>query len=510
MEEQTSSTAALTRGAGAALAAALGLAVVHQYLFFGHSFGISHPLFLVLFYGYMLAFGRPVLRPMRALDWLLAGAIALLSLTFVLFNNPVLRALNTLGIPLLVFLQFTLLLSRRRFSYWDRRVLADTLDHLVPQSVRHWPTTVQTISRLAARGENTEPSHQRTQATRIIIGLAVAAPLLIVILSLLSAADGVFHYVLAAVPDWLGSISMNTWFWRIVWAAFMMLLFFTYVWGFRDSAVYDWERTLAAEGELAPVKKAQTRIDPLIAVTVLISISVVYVVYVGVQLSYLFGAWEGILPAGFTYADYARQGFAELMTVSGINLVLLLGTLYLVREEGSGLGQLIRSLLLVIVGCTGVMLSSAFSRLQLYEAAYGYTYARFFAQAFMLYVGALLLLAGLRAILRRLPLGRCFIIVSLVAYIALNYAQMDERIAAGNIERYTKSGKLDENYLLNLSTDATPLLVHFRNMDYPQLRLEEHRNWQALDHQDRSWQSFNWSWHRAAKALNKSYAEPKK
>ncbi|MFS0724561.1 DUF4153 domain-containing protein [Paenibacillus sp. 1P07SE] len=500
MNEQTPLHPSVAKGAAAALAAAAILAIVHQYLFFGHPFGISHPLFVALFYGYMLTFGRPILRPVGALDWLLAGVIALLSLTFVWFHNPVLRALNTLAVPVLVFIQFTLLLSRRRYGYWDARLLADALDHLVPQSIRHWPTAVRTAGRLLTGVREGGGRSGNTQTSRVLIGLIVAAPLLLVILSLLASADGVFHYALASVPDWLGTISMSSWFWRVVWAAMMALLLFTYLWGFRDSAEYDWEQTLRSGEALVPARRARAAIDPVIAVTVLVSVTVVYVLYVGVQLSYLFGAWEGVLPEGLTYADYARQGFAELMAVSGINLALLMGTLLLVRSAEGGVNRVIRVLLLVIVGCTGVMLSSAFSRLQLYEEAYGYTYSRFLAHAFMFYVGALLLIGALRTIVRKLSLGRCFIMVSLVAYIMLNYAQMDARIAAGNIERYQVSGKLDEDYLLGLSTDATPLLVHFRETDYPQLRLEDHARWNHLM-EHRGWQSFNWSYHRAAKAV---------
>lgn len=489
-----------------ALAAAIGLALVHQYLFYGHSFGVSYPLFLLLFYAYMWTFGAPEMRPMKMTDWLLMAVIALLSLTFVLYHNQLLRVLNSLAIPMLVFVQFTLLLSRRMFSHWDIRVVADVLDHLVPQSVRHWPTPLRLLGRLMNGSTGVQGAQQRRQASRVLIGLLVAAPLLAVILSLLSSADGVFHYVLSAFPDWLGQLSVSGWFWRIVWTGGMALLLFTYLWGFRDGVVYDWERAALGEDALKPLRTRTLapKVDPLIATTVLVLVALVYVLYVVVQLSYLFGAWEGVLPQGLTYADYARQGFAELIALSGINLVILLGTLYLVKAGEGAMGRLIRILLLLIVGCTGVMLCSAYSRLQLYEQAYGYTYARFLAHAFMLYIGALLLLAGLRAALRRVPLGRCFIAVSLLAFLALNYAQMDAGIAAGNIERYRENGKLDEAYLLSLSTDATPLLIRFRKSDYPQLRLEDHRRWMALEQPERDWQSYNFSRRRAARELSEA------
>ncbi|WP_116344253.1 DUF4153 domain-containing protein, partial [Enterobacter cloacae] len=53
-------------------------------------------------------------------------------------------------------------------------------------------------------------------------------------------------------------------------------------------------------------------------------------------------------------------------------------------------------LLYILVICSIIILYSAFSRLALYEEAYGFTYLRYLVHAFMLLLAILMVIAGLR------------------------------------------------------------------------------------------------------------------
>ena len=57
--------------------------------------------------------------------------------------------------------------------------------------------------------------------------------------------------------------------------------------------------------------------------TVLIAVSVVYVVYLISQLAYFSGGFSGILPEGYTFAEYARRGFFEMAWICAINLLIM-------------------------------------------------------------------------------------------------------------------------------------------------------------------------------------------
>lgn len=49
----------------------------------------------------------------------------------------------------------------------------------------------------------------------------------------------------------------------------------------------------------------------------------IYVLFIGLQVTYLFSAFTGNIPQDFTYAEYARRGFFELCYISLCNLGIL-------------------------------------------------------------------------------------------------------------------------------------------------------------------------------------------
>lgn len=68
-----------------------------------------------------------------------------------------------------------------------------------------------------------------------------------------------------------------------------------------------------------PPKEGKLVWDGVILVTVLAMIDLVYAAFTYVQISYLFSGAKAALPDGLTYAEYAKNGFNELVTVTVIN-----------------------------------------------------------------------------------------------------------------------------------------------------------------------------------------------
>ena len=69
--------------------------------------------------------------------------------------------------------------------------------------------------------------------------------------------------------------------------------------------------------------------------TALLVLCVVYLLFISMQAKYLFGAFWGALPEGFSYSEYARQGFFELCRVAAINIVILLATKLISGEQSA-------------------------------------------------------------------------------------------------------------------------------------------------------------------------------
>ncbi len=64
------------------------------------------------------------------------------------------------------------------------------------------------------------------------------------------------------------------------------------------------------------------------------SINFLFSIFILVQLTYLFGGESNISRQGFTYAQYARRGFFELIVVVVVSLLILLTTeKYVIKKE---------------------------------------------------------------------------------------------------------------------------------------------------------------------------------
>lgn len=511
------------------LCSALVLAIVHQYLFFDKGVGVSYPLFVVLFYGYMFVFARDRVRAFAWVDLFIASVVLLLSLTFALFDNELFHALNFLTIPGLIILHMAYLIGRKQTQWWQISLIGLAVDHLLPQSVRHWPTIGRTLMK---KGGRKLASKQKVVVTKVFIGLIVSLPILIVVVGLLTSADGIFDQYLSGIPAWLNDLTLTPGLPRVIWIIIASVFFFSYVWGFVQPMEYESERrenthwknqsvalplahrdendgensdpvmvnpsyegTIPNSNLSKPQLVEPLRLDPIIIGTVLFVINSVYLLFVFVQFSYLFGAGMGNLPSELSYAEYARSGFIELVLVTGINFFILVIALQFTRSGGTISNIVHQVLLTLLIVCSAVMLYSAFMRLSLYEEAYGYTYIRFLVHAFMIFLALLLLIAGLRIRYTTIPLIRCYIVLALTAYVAMNYVGMDNQIAERNIERYHQSGQIDANYLANLSADAVPQLKQFADESYPELHelLLLNQSQYLLEKNDRSWSSFNLS-----------------
>ncbi|HRJ75863.1 MAG TPA: DUF4173 domain-containing protein, partial [Anaerolineales bacterium] len=111
-----------------------------------------------------------------------------------------------------------------------------------------------------------------------------------------------------------------------------------------------------------------------------------------------------------------------------------------------------------------VMLFSAFQRLNLYEAAYGFSRVRTYTHVFLIWLGLLLVATIVLEILRK---ERLFAIAMLIASfgfaISLPILNVDAFIVNQNIKReltQPDAVDLDSQYFIQLSDDAIPPLVN--------------------------------------------------
>ena len=198
-----------------------------------------------------------------------------------------------------------------------------------------------------------------------------------------------------------------------------------------------------------PVPPAGSRLGRTESTVPLIALVALFAAFVALQLSALYAGHDYVLrTAGLTYAEYAREGFAQLLAAAALTLAVIAAA-----ARWASVSRLLLGALCVL---TLVVLASALTRLDLYMDAYGFTRLRLSAEAVILWLGAvfaLLLIAGAARRWGWLP--RATVALTAAAMLAFAISNPDRRIATENLKR---TGPVDERVLRGLSADAAPAL----------------------------------------------------
>jgi hypothetical protein len=161
-----------------------------------------------------------------------------------------------------------------------------------------------------------------------------------------------------------------------------------------------------------------------------------------------------------TYAEYARRGFFELVTVSALVLPLLLLTDWLLRRVRPPEEWVFRALAGLLLLLLLMVMASALQRMRLYQREYGLTELRLYTTAFMLWLGIVFLWLT-ATVLRGRPERFTFgaLVAGLLAVAVLHLLNPDALIARVNTARAGEGKPVDTRYLARLSADAVPVLV---------------------------------------------------
>ncbi len=318
----------------------------------------------------------------------------------------------------------------------------------------------------------------------------------------MAAADFVFGDLVEEALRWLNIEKLLEWVGRgvvIVLSAIFML-------GVLVVALLDpGKRKL--QGEDKPLLKPF--VGFLESMIVLGAVDLLFALFVVVQFRYLFGGEANITAAGYTYADYARHGFGELVWVAFLGMGLIMALGYFGKRGESRQRSWFNGLSTGLVVMLGVILISAWQRLLLYEGAYGFTELRTYTHVFIpwlalhLVVFLVLLFRGnLRRFAPFAALGTLGFVVT------LNLLNVHAFIVRQNVKRFEQTEEIDLVYLQYLSDDAVPGLVEFSRVAPEGMREELlaslacRRAMQGDRQEDLEWPSWHASHKRAMTLLD--------
>ena len=350
------------------------------------------------------------------------------------------------------------------------------------------------------------PSSGHDTSARVVRGLLIAVPLVLVFALLFAAADGVFQSIIRNLFD----VRLNSpeLFGRGAFA-------FAAAWLFAGTMAAVWlsrSRFSVVSAGTEGDERATAKLGTIETLVVLVAVDLVFAMFVVLQAAYLFPGIDPIGASGLTYAEYARRGFFELVVVAVLSAFVILGLDRFVEQKT----PTYKAASVALAALTGFVLVSAAARLLLYQQVYGWTELRFYVLAaiVLLAVGVLativLLLKERVSILPKVILG-----AGLAVALACNAIGPQSFVTAQNVERIINpllvpeggySG-LDTSYLGSLGADSIPAVV--ANLD--RLPAQEANylrgalHFQARELREAStelgWPSWNLSRQRALEAL---------
>lgn len=185
-----------------------------------------------------------------------------------------------------------------------------------------------------------------------------------------------------------------------------------------------------------------------------------FIAFVAVQATVLFGGHTHVLETeGLTYAEYAREGFWQLLWVSALTLLVLSGVIRVASRITAADRRLLRILVGTLCATSIVVVISAIHRMWLYQQAYGFSTERLMVITTEVWLGVVFVLvaaAGIRMTGRWLP--RAVLVAGVLALLGLAALNPERLIADRNIDRFERTGALDAEYLSGLSSDIDPAL----------------------------------------------------
>jgi hypothetical protein len=467
------------------LGAALVLGVAGELLLRATPWGINLGLWLALVLVGLAAIWRAHRLPLSGSGrWALAPAL-LFAFALAWRDSPALAALNILATLLLLIVA----------AAWSRAgdirragLLEYAIDALQAGFHASYAPLALIFQDITWRRVAAEGGQRRGAA--VLRGLLIALPLLLVFGGLFAAADAGFERLVSSLFNW----DIEDFVEHAMLAGFCGWL----VAGFLRQTLLI-ERWSANFSQFAP----PLRLGGIEIMTVLALLNGLFAVFVLFQFRYLFGGLAELARSEtLTYAEYARRGFFELVTVAALLLPLLLLLHWLLRREEPGRERGFRILAGVLLALLFMVMASALQRMWIYQQQYGLTELRIYTTAFM---GWLALVGGwfaatvLRGRRERFAFGALAAGLAVIAL--LNLVNPDALIVRTNLAR-AEAQTFDARYAGSLSADAVPELI----AALPDLPQEERcemateiLSWSAPEERgkQRDWRTWNWSRSRA-------------
>lgn len=464
------------------LSALLGL--LYRVSIYDHGTGLNLLLFSLLMLSGLTFVSEK--KPTTRLSQVLLILSLTQSLQLLIFSNESTHLLSLLSLPGLIAL-YGLSLQMDLSKGLNSHLLFKTLHRLWIAPFQSFVFTLPILQKF----KNGKDAFKLTGVKKdVLMGIAFSIPILLIAFALLSSSDFVFNHMLSSFFK-----DMSNPFEEFFGLGTYLMIFVTfYCFGLLFSFLVPSE---------LPKEAVQLKHEwsPVTAMTLLILVNALYLFYASIQIPHLYFKL-GSLPQNYTYAEYARSGFFELLFLALLNMTLSCLFIRFVQSDNSKSEKWFKGLNTLMSILTMNFLISSFYKLCLYEQAYGYTHLRLWVQCFTIALG-LCLIWLIRSIWQPSFNGfNACALTLMIAFTMTTYGVNDAVLAKWNISHYKVTHQLDVDYLSSLSSEASATLLNFESND-PKLK-EMQKKYSENLRQHLKHSSF-WEWnymsHRSTKIL---------
>ncbi|WEV74658.1 DUF4173 domain-containing protein [Bifidobacterium sp. ESL0798] len=345
------------------------------------------------------------------------------------------RAINACGLAIALPLTFLSLSGEGEDELFRLRGILRGVGTFIAEQFRHWSI----LGRVA-----TSWVHGRgRKAGGIAIGAVCAAAVLVIVVPALSSADENFELIVNSLFQGLTHFDLGPRVLDILRFVAIIPLAFSLLFGLRHP-----RRKVDLGTSISHHHASTATLNTMLAM-----LDAVYLVFVAIQSTYLFGGVNTLERFG-GYAAYARAGFFQLVGVTAINLIIVMACLYLHKHEKRAKSLL--TLELMLVTSTTVMLVSAVWRMSLYVNKYGLTRLRLLTYWGMVAIAFLLVATVWKLLSPTFELFRVAFFGTLVLWLVFAFIQPDVIIAKVDVDGYLNGSieMVDTDYLAQLPSSA--------------------------------------------------------
>ena len=442
------------------------------FCLYHNDLGLAYPLFVAGTVGFFIYYMRKMNNSIKRFSVFYIVAICLLGIDICISASYVLAAFNCF----FIFILFSMLFLYNIYddSTGDAGRYFTAIIEFVMTAIGFVFRPFKDFSAACKKegiheADDTKDAdpQQKKNIWYILTGLAISIPLVCVILPLLISSDIIFSNKIDDMFSFVWDIKIGD-------------LIFMFIAGFFMSyaMVYRLTERLPRLDESVADKRNHS---PLIAITVNIVLLIIYMMYSGIQIVYLFMR-QGELPDGYTYAEYSHEGFFQLVFVCLINIILVL-----ICRKYSKDSLALKIILCLISACTYIMMSSSAYRMFLYISVYCLTFLRIYVLWALLVMAVIM--AGIIVYLFRadMPFVK-FVLVSFMSlWILFVAVDPDYQIAKYNLINHD-----DDYYICRLSLDAMPAIERYGDEQILEDYCRDHKYEIRQDMTIRTWNYSKW------------------